>query len=248
MLKTYLDDIRVALSLLTRLPIRVPTDAYQRSHKAVWAYGAAGAVWAICVWAVATLAMTFGLSPLIAAGLGLTMGVVVTGAMHEDGLADCADGFWGGWEPERRLDIMRDSRLGVYGSLALILSTLLRWNLIATILADANSLLALMLAGMFARAALPVIMSRLPHARSDGLSHSVGSPSGRSVYVSFGFAALIGLVFMGASGLMIAVIAAFAGGLCARLAQKKIGGQTGDVLGASAVITEISVMIAFILF
>jgi adenosylcobinamide-GDP ribazoletransferase len=143
MLKTYLDDIRVALSLLTRLPIRVPTDAYQRSHKAVWAYGAAGAVWAICVWAVATLAMTFGLSTLIAAGLGLTMGVVVTGAMHEDGLADCADGFWGGWEPERRLDIMRDSRLGVYGSLALILSTLLRWNLIATILADANSLLAL---------------------------------------------------------------------------------------------------------
>ena len=93
MFKIYLNDISVALSLLTRLPIQVPAGAYERAHKAVWAYGTAGVVWAICVWIVASLCMAAGLASPIAAGFGLITGIFVTGAMHEDGLADCADGF-----------------------------------------------------------------------------------------------------------------------------------------------------------
>ncbi len=247
MFKIYLDDIRVALSLLTRLPIYVPTEAYERAHKAVWAYGGAGVVWALCVWSTATLCMTSGLAPYIAAGFGLVVGIVITGAMHEDGLADCADGFWGSWEREKRLEIMRDSRLGVYGSLALIVSTGLRWQLIATILQGENSLLALLLAGMLARSVLPVMMAHLPNARSCGLSHSVGKPTGSFVYFSFGMSASIGLIFLGVAGLLISIIAAFAGLLCALLAQKKIGGQTGDFLGASAVIIEIVTLLAYIM-
>ncbi len=247
MIKIYLNDIRVALSLLTRLPIHVPTEAYNRAHKAVWAYGGAGMAWAVCVWGIATLCMAFGLSPSIAAGFGLVVGMVITGAMHEDGLADCADGFCGGWERERRLEIMRDSRLGVYGSLALIASTGLRWQLIVTILQCEKSYLALLLAGMLARSLLPLMMAHLPHARSDGLSHTVGKPTGGGVYFSFGMSALFSLVFMGAAGLIIVTIAAFTGLLCALLAKKKIGGQTGDVLGASAVIIEIITLAAYIL-
>ena len=244
MIKIYFNDIMVALSLLTRLPIHVSADAFKRAHKAVWAYGVAGLAWAICVWGVSTLCMIFGLAPSVAAGFGLVSGMIITGAMHEDGLADCADGFWGSWERERRLKIMRDSRLGVYGSLALIVSTGLRWELIATILEGENSFLGLLLAGMLARSVLPVMMGRLPNARNEGLSHSVGTPTGGGVYFSFGMSTLTGLVFLGAAGLMLAVIAAFTGLLCAILAQKKIGGQTGDVLGASAVIIEINALAA----
>ena len=247
MFKIYLSDISVALSLLTRLPIHVPAGAYERAHKAVWAYGSAGVVWAICVWIAASLCVAAGLAPPIAASFGLIIGILVTGAMHEDGLADCADGFWGGWERERRLEIMRDSRLGVYGSLALIVSTGLRWQLIAALLEDENSFLAMLLAGMFARSILPLMMAHLPQARSDGLSHSVGIPNGSGVYFSFAISALIGLVFLGVAGLMLAFIAALTALLCGLLARKKIGGQTGDVLGASVVIVEIIVLATCIL-
>ena len=247
MFKIYLNDIRVALSLLTRLPINVPEGAYERANNAVWAYGAAGVVWAICVWSVASLCMAGGLATPIAAGFGLINGILVTGAMHEDGLADCADGFWGGWERERRLEIMRDSRLGVYGSLALIVSTGLRWQLVTMVLEDKKSFLAMLLAGMLARSILPLIMAHLPQARSDGLSHSVGIPTGSSVYFSLVISVLISLVFLGVTGVMLAVIAACTGLLCGLLARKKIGGQTGDVLGASVVVVEIIVLSTYIL-
>ena len=248
MFKIYLNDIRVALILLTRLPIDVPTNAHERAHKAVWAYGTAGMAWTLCVWGTARLCMNFGLAPAIAAGFGLVIGMVITGAMHEDGLADCADGFWGGWERERRLEIMRDSCLGVYGSLALIVSTVLRWQLIEIILEGENTFLALLLAGMLARSVLPIMMAHLPHARSDGLSHSVGIPTGGTVYFSFSISTLIGFVFLGLVGFMLAIIAALTGLFCSALAQKKIGGQTGDVLGATAVVIEIFVLVAYILF
>ena len=247
MFKIYLNDIRVALSLLTRLPIHVPSSAFERAHKAVWAYGVAGAAWAICVWSVASLCMAGGLATPIAAGFGLINGMLITGAIHEDGLADCADGFWGGWERERRLEIMRDSRLGVYGTLALIVSTGLRWQLLTTVLEGKNSFLAILLAGMLTRSVLPLMMAHLPQARSDGLSHSVGIPNGSGVYFSIIISASISLVFLGVAGLMLAVIAAITALLCGLLARKKIGGQTGDVLGASVVIVEIIVLATCIL-
>ena len=142
---------------------------------------------------------------------------------------------------------MRDSRLGVYGSLALIVSTGLRWQLIATVLEDENSFLAMLLAGMFARSILPLMMAHLPQARRDGLSHSVGIPNGSGVYFSFVISALISLILLGVAGLMLAVIVAFTTLLCGLLAQKKICGQTGDVLGASVLIVEIIVLATCIL-
>ena len=142
---------------------------------------------------------------------------------------------------------MRDSRLGVYGSLALIVSTGLRWQLVTMVLEDKKSFLAMLLAGMLARSIIPLIMAHLPQARSDGLSHSVGIPNGGGVYFSFVISTLISLVFLGVAGLMLAVIAAFATLLCGLLARKKICGQTGDVLGASVVIVEIIVLVTCIL-
>jgi len=121
-------DITAALGLLSRLPVPVDgAKAAARGAAAAWAYPVAGFVIGALMALIASMALWLGLSAPIAAGLALTAGVIVTGAMHEDGLADSADGLWGGWEPAGRLEIMKDSHIGVYGVCALVLSLLLRW-------------------------------------------------------------------------------------------------------------------------
>ena len=96
--------------------------------------------------------------------------VLVTGCLHEDGLADTADGFGGGGSKERKLEIMRDSRSGAYGVAALVLSILLRVGAIASLVDPALVAAALIAAHAGARAAMPVFMAAVPRARHDGLS------------------------------------------------------------------------------
>ena len=124
-------DIATATALLTRLPVPFTAD---RAAAAAWAYPVTGLFVATLAAAVASLALAFGLPPALAAGLVLAIQVIVTGAMHEDGLADSADGLWGGWTRARRLEIMRDSRIGTYGVLALVLVTGLRWAALTAII------------------------------------------------------------------------------------------------------------------
>ena len=121
-------DLPLALSLLSRLPVPVDhSRAGERAATAAWAYPLVGAGLAGLTGGLAWALSAAGLPPGPAAGLVLVAQVMLTGALHEDGLADSADGLWGGWERERRLEIMRDSRIGAYGVLALGLSLLLRW-------------------------------------------------------------------------------------------------------------------------
>ncbi|MEM6375220.1 MAG: adenosylcobinamide-GDP ribazoletransferase, partial [Pseudomonadota bacterium] len=118
-----LHDLGRAVALLTRCPVPdfllAPGGDRAGAH-AAWAYPIAGLIPGALAALFGSLAMFFGLGPAIAALSALGMAAFVTGALHEDGLADCADGFWGGWTPERRLEIMRDSRIGTYGVLTLI--------------------------------------------------------------------------------------------------------------------------------
>ncbi|WP_420567881.1 adenosylcobinamide-GDP ribazoletransferase [Thalassovita sp.] len=234
-------DLPVALSLLTRLPLRLPEDAYARASQAAWAYPLVGLV-------ISALA---GLSGWVSAPLGagfaalvvLAVQAVLTGAMHEDGLADCADGFWGGWDPARRLEIMKDSQIGTYGVLALILGLAVRWWALE-LLISANQLLpALLGVAVMSRAGMPTLMTWLPNARNTGLSHSVGHPPVLAVLLA-GFLALgVGVLTLGPTALPGAAICAlltFAVGL---LSRAKIGGQTGDVLGASQQICEIGLLV-----
>ena len=93
------------------------------------------------------------------------------GAMHADGLADCADGFWGGWTIERRLEIMKDSHIGAYGVIALILIIGLQWQIVAALMQAEIAFIALISAAVLSRAPLPLIMARIPNARGSGLSH-----------------------------------------------------------------------------
>ncbi|WP_299283035.1 adenosylcobinamide-GDP ribazoletransferase [uncultured Tateyamaria sp.] len=235
-------DLPVALVLLTRLPLpHLPDHVFGHGASAVWAYPLVGAILGLIVSALAAILSVFGLPPAIIAGLSLAALVILTGAMHEDGLADSADGLWGGFDPARRLEIMKDSRIGAYGVLALILGMGLRWLGFAEV-----TWTGLITALVVSRAMMPVLMHALPHAREDGLARSVGAPDMLSVGIGVGLAALCALICAGGAGLVALIIAALVTALIGGIAKAKLGGQTGDILGATQVITEIAVLLTLI--
>jgi adenosylcobinamide-GDP ribazoletransferase len=238
-------DLKVALSFSTRLPVLHATPVNGADvARASWALPIAGAlvgaIGSLVYW-VATLA---ALPALPAAALAVAATVLAAGALHEDGLADVADGFGGGATRERKLEIMRDSRLGTYGACALVLSLLLRISAIADITQPALVAAALLAAHIGARAVMPAVMWFVPPAKPDGLSASAGLPPVASVVI----AAVLGAIALGL-GLgpgpgAIAILVTLAGAaLVARLSIAQIGGQTGDVLGAVEQVGEILILL-----
>jgi len=238
-----LGDIAEALGLLTRLPVE-PEGV--RQTDAAWAWPLAGALVAVLAALVASLALMFGLGVGAAAGLALGTQIMLTGAMHEDGLADCADGFWGGMDAPARLTIMADSRIGTFGVIALILSLGLRWVALASLFAAGAVFGPLLAAAALSRVPMVALMHMIAGVRPDGLSAGIGRPGQDTVILAGVVGLLIALL---AAGLATLLAVAIAAALCwgvAQIAVAKIGGQTGDVLGASQQIAEIGVLIVFV--
>ncbi|SDD96635.1 adenosylcobinamide-GDP ribazoletransferase [Ruegeria marina] len=237
-------DTALAMVLLTRLPLpKLPEVAFARQAAAVWAFPLAGLAVGLLACLAGALAQAGGLSPLAVAGSMLVVMVMSTGAMHEDGLADTADGLWGGFTPERRLEIMKDSRIGTYGVLALILSQVLRLAALAA-LAASGALWSLLAAAVWSRALMPVLMAALPNARGAGLSQSVGRPAPAPVALGLALACGLSLLVAGFAAGIPALLAALAALGLAALARAKIGGQTGDILGAAQQVAEIVFLLA----
>lgn len=234
-------DLIRAAQLLTRLP--VPGGDGTRAAEAAWAWPLIGAFVASAQVVTGLLALWVGLPASVAAGVALAAGIAITGGLHEDGLADCADGFWGGMTRARRLEILKDSRIGAYGVLALIVTMGLRWALFATLLATAP--LTLLACAMISRAGMAAVMAGLPFARDNGLAAHVGKPPLWAVWVGIGCAGFGAIVTAGlGAGLTAGVVALGATLGVAAVAKVKIGGQTGDVLGAAQVVAEISALAA----
>ena len=179
--------------------------------------------------------LALGAPASLTAGVILAFWILVTGALHEDGLADTSDGLWGGWQRERRLEIMRDSRIGTYGVLALVLSVILRWSALTLIISVSPAVLIVV--GAASRAGMPPLMYVLDYARSDGLARSTGKPPRWSVIIS----SLLGLVALVAISpwMVLAVVVPI---ICVKIAQDKIGGYTGDILGATQQLGEIMIL------
>ncbi len=190
------------------------------------------------------------LSSLVAATLVVIAATLVTGAFHEDGLADVADAFAGGRDKERRLEIMKDSRIGAFGGVALAAQFVLRVALIADLLDrfEAQAGLLLLAVAPLSRVAAVSLMVLLPPARADGLARAAGRPETSALTVAGVLAGVFFLAFavpiaepatvLLALGLALAAVAAVAG-----LAARAVGGVTGDVVGAGALVAEMALLV-----
>ncbi|MDP4031272.1 MAG: adenosylcobinamide-GDP ribazoletransferase [Pseudorhodobacter sp.] len=240
-LQRIVPDIRAALGLLTRLPL--PTGPQlARGAATAWAWPLAGAVVGALAATAATLALAIGLTPGVAAALVLATQAMLTGAMHEDGLADAADGLWGGWDKARRLAIMKDSHIGSYGVMALVLCSLGRWSALTVVLTMAGHWPVLIAVGALSRVPMAVIMATLPNARGAGLAHAVGRPDARTAGLAAALGCGLALGLMGGTALGMAGLAAVACLGLALIAKVRIGGQTGDILGASQQLAEVAAL------
>jgi adenosylcobinamide-GDP ribazoletransferase len=243
--KALSTELKTGLAFLTRLPLALSApDTGADVARASWTFpviGAfVGAFGALVYW----FAHSLGQPALVGASLAVAATLLITGALHEDGLADTADGFGGGTTRERKLDIMRDSFIGTYGAAALILSLLLRIGAIASLADPALAALALIAAHAGARATLPIFMRRVPRARQDGLSAEAGVPPPQSAdfAIAIGLGVLLICLGFGATFITL-ILVALALGLIARLTINQIGGQTGDVLGAVEQASEILILL-----
>lgn len=182
---------------------------------------------------------------LPAALLAVTATILITGALHEDGLADLADALGARGGKEKRLEVMRDSRIGTFGALALILSVGIRATALSSLPSGLAGLGALTAAGALSRALLPVLYQFLPPARTDGIAASGGVPevsvAAKAIMAGLVLAFAAGGFSLAASAALGAIAGAAIIGLAARRA---IGGYTGDVLGAAQQAAECGALIA----
>lgn len=234
-------DIWLCLGFFTRLPVKSVDGSLADS---VRAFPLAGLVVGLIGALVYYLALTIGLPPLLAALLVVAATGIVTGALHEDGWADVCDALGARGGLEQRLEILRDSRLGSYGGLALIFATGIKVAAISALAAPELVAGALIAAHTLARGVLPLIMSRMDLARKNGLAAQAGKPSINAAHWSVGLALLIAVIAIAPVAALVALLAALAATwLIAKLAQKKFGGYTGDVLGAVEQVAEMAILI-----
>ena len=244
-LRERADELKASLLFLTRLRYGSPaTQSGAALAPAVWAFPIAGVIVGSIGALVYRLAERMGLPNWPAAALALAATMAVTGCLHEDGLADTADGFGGGTSRQSKLDIMRDSHIGAYGVCALVLSVLLRASALASLSASALVVPALIAAHAAARAVMPVFMHYVPPARSDGLSATAGRPVGERTALAAALGILILVLCLGPlAGIEATILLAVAATLLAWLSRSQVDGQTGDVLGAVEQVSEIVVLL-----
>jgi len=232
-------ELATAFTLLTRLPVhRLSLPAAAKPADAVWAYPLVGAAVGALGGGAYWLATALSAPPALAALWTLAVMTLATGALHDDGLADFADGI-AGTSKERSLAIMRDHHIGSYGVIALVLSLAIRATAIALTAESAAVAAALVAAGAVSRSSAVLVMSALPPARPDGLSASVGRPSRAVAAAALGVAVVISWLLLPFGTALIAIVTAAAAAITVgAIASARLGGQTGDVLGAAIVLAE----------
>jgi adenosylcobinamide-GDP ribazoletransferase len=240
----WLVDLRTAVTFLTRIPLPHPEGAPPANlARAQRMFPLVGAAIGAAVGLLYLGLRIVGVPDLAGAALALAASALLTGALHEDGLADVADGFGGGGEAVTKLEIMRDSRLGTYGALALMVSFVVKLSALAA-LDDAIVVQSLIVAHTLSRGMLPLISMSLPMARQDGLAANTGRPDLTTVATAGVLALVIALLLLPLAEALFAVLIAVAAAIgMAWLAQRQIGGQTGDVLGATEQVGEAAILV-----
>lgn len=238
------DDIVAATRFLTRIPIGRSDKFHANLSTATRIFPFVGAVVGLIGGLVFGLAIFFGMPPFLSALMALGATILITGAVHEDGLADAADGFGGGSTPVARLKIMRDSQIGVFGGLALILSVLARVGALTALADPWLVAAALIAAGSLSRGILPCIMSRVELASETGVAAAVGKPSTASAAIAAVVGGVLSVLCLGPTqGIIVLALAIVVAWLGGRLARRFLGGYNGDLLGAVQQSVEIVVLL-----
>jgi adenosylcobinamide-GDP ribazoletransferase len=257
--RAWWQDVGNALRFLTRIPVPQARDSERAEFldeveeeaaagdapllkplgRTVRAFPLIGALLGIAAGLAFAIATGLGLPVLVAGVIAIALLALATGALHEDGLADMADGFGGGHNAEKKLAIMRDSRIGAYGVITLVLVLAAKVGALAD-LADIGVVMSsLICAAAASRAAMPAMMRWLEPARSDGLGAAAGRPAAEHVWTGIVIAAILCVLLLTWSGVVAMLIAALSAMAVGVLARRQIGGHTGDVLGATQQISEL---------
>jgi adenosylcobinamide-GDP ribazoletransferase len=234
-------NLLAAIQFLTRIPLRL-RRAPDLAKIPPW-FPTAGAVIGAMVGGVG-VAVWHVTTPLVAGAVAVTVGLLITGAFHEDGLGDIADAFGGGHTVERRLEIMKDSRHGTYGVAAMAASIVIRVAALGSMPGPVALFTSAVAAHVLARTAAVVLMASAPLARHRGL----GADYGQTTSWRVALVALISGVALSATMVQWWVapllVAALVGVACTGvLARRKIGGISGDVLGAAEQVAECLVLV-----
>lgn len=230
-----------ALQFLTRVPIRL-RRAPVMERVVVW-FPIAGVVIGAAVGGVAA-GLWHVVPPLVAGSVAIAAGLLITGAFHEDGLGDIADAFGGGWTVERRMEILKDSRHGTYGVAAMCASIAVRIVALGSLPGPAAMFAAAVAAHALARAAALALMGAMPLVQHSGLGSDYGrsTSAGRAAVGVLAGSALVAVSVGWWVGPLLAA-ALLAAAAVGWLAHRKIGGISGDVLGAAEQVAECATLV-----
>ena len=236
-----MNSLLFALSFLTSIPIRTPAPQHGDLGRAgIWFPIVGLLLGALLAGAHYALNQIF--SPLLSAALSVALWALLTGGLHLDGLADCGDGLLAAVSPERRLEIMRDPRLGTFGGAALILQLLLKTFAIAAL--PVPSVVAFLLAPSIARW-LILIVAAQPSARPGGMGDAFKHGLTRSVYLGAAIIPIVLIVLSGGRAIIAALLVHIVAWGIIRLTRSRLGGVTGDVFGLTVEVSELMVLLVF---
>lgn len=241
----WVEELGQAVTFLTRLPWPGPVNHDRALMASAWSFPVVGALVGAITAIAFGLAAGLSLPPLAVAILAVAAGTLVSGALHEDGLADVLDGFGGGRDAESKRRIMRDSQIGSYGVVGLILVIGLKVAALNAIPNGADAAAALVASAALGRAVIPALSHLIPHAAPDGLARLAGTAGRMGVIWSGGLGLALAIFVLpaglGFHAILSAIVAAAGIGW---LARRQIGGVTGDVFGAAALLAETAALLA----
>ncbi|MGH2662650.1 MAG: adenosylcobinamide-GDP ribazoletransferase [Actinomycetota bacterium] len=237
-----MSGFRTAVSLLTRVPAGAEQPEAKHLGRAVAWFPVVGGLLGLLL-AASYIGALVLLPPLAASGMAVGVGIALTGALHEDGLADTADALGGARSKEDALRILKDPSLGTYGVLAIVLSVLLRVLALGT-LDGWRALAFLPGAHALSRGAAGLLLAARPAATRHGLGAAFSAATTRrEVSWAVVSSLLLGGLFLGAWVVPAAALALLGAAAIAALSVQRIGGMTGDVLGAVQQVAEIAILL-----
>jgi adenosylcobinamide-GDP ribazoletransferase len=239
-------EFRIVAAFLSSIPISLDAkEAKTGLGDAAAMFSLVGSAIGAVAGAGLVVAAWFGLHPMACAFVAVLIAVILSGALHEDGLADFCDGLGGGKDGAAKLKIMRDSRIGTFGVLAVVLVVGLKVSSLTGLPGSWWAFGALVASAAISRGVMPFLMLFMEPARKSGLSFKAGKPDLSDAVLGAVFALALSIAIFGfVSGIIIVLVSVIAAGIVGVLANRQVNGHTGDVLGAAQQASEVAAIMA----